>query len=163
MLHGRPAAHLGPVAEAAEEGGGQLAGSALGHREAVVLADHAQQPSQEAAQRSLGRHVGVEGGAGQQAAAALAAEVLLRPAAVRGGSRSGRSAAGRAAASGEPHPGPHRWKRSQHGVQQWFSHPPPLGVQAAPGVPVARMQGIEGPAVSSRSVEITGHVPSVAG
>ena len=56
---------------------------ALRHREAVLLAEHAQQPAEHPAARRIGRDVAVHGVAGQQEPSALSGEPLLPEPAAR--------------------------------------------------------------------------------
>ena len=65
------------LAQALDERRGQLPGAALGHREAVLLAEAAEHPAEQAAAGGVGRQVGVQRVAGQQPGGAVAAKALL--------------------------------------------------------------------------------------
>jgi hypothetical protein len=136
------------------EGAGQLTGAALGHGVADGLADHGEQPAEHAARRRLGGQVGVQGVAGEQQAAAGAAERLVRhPPDGQQGEAGEVEQLARADGGAELEAAAHGRERRQQRLDQGRADPLPAVEQAVPGLAVARGEllerggGVLGPAV----------------
>jgi hypothetical protein len=124
--------------EAGDERGGQLRGPALRCREAVLLAQPAQHPAEQAAARRLRREVGMEGIAGQQPGGAVPAEALLGEPPHREDGEPQEAQEPSGPERGEqPRAAAQRREGTQEGVDERLPGLPPVVVHLVPSITVA--------------------------
>jgi hypothetical protein len=133
-----------PISQPLHQRPGDFAGAALRDRVAVLLAEPAEEPAEHAAAGALWRQVGVEGVAGDQPAAALAPEALLRHPPRRQQREAGEvGEAARTEDAQHPGRGADRRQRRQQGADQVRPGAAPEVEEPAPGIAVAGGEGVE--------------------
>ena len=144
-LDGSVTAHAAALRlEPLDQGPRQLAGSALGSREADTLGETREQPAVEAAGRGFRAQIRVQGIAGEEPCPSLAAKVLLRQPPHREAHRAQEADPLPAPEpGGDARSGTKGRERRDHRVEQRVADLLPRVVEAQPGLAVARREGVE--------------------
>src|SRR5439155_1075853 len=129
--------------EPSDEGGGQLPRATFGNGVAVLLAQAAEQPTEEPAERAVGRQIGVERVPGQQHRRAAAAEVLLREPAHRQRREACEVRQVAAQLRRQRHRGTDRGERAEQGVDDVVTDRRPLTLHVSPRVAVTEVVTVE--------------------